>query len=577
LKKNWKLKTLFTESIHGNSIDYISFIENVKDKVKLSDTFLHLLYLRGITNHEEILKFFKPCTERLYDPFLMKDMDIACNRILKAIESKEKIMITSDYDVDGTCGAAIFYLFMKKFGIECEVYIPERESEGHGISEQSIYLAKREGINLIVAIDFGITAYDKIELANSLGVEFIICDHHQLPEKIPRALAVLDPLRPDCNYPSKDLCGTGVAFKLIQAVCQKLNEPDYPLELLDYVAIATATDFADLTDENRIMVDIGFDLLNKKKRPSLKKLVDSIDLQKNEITSTGVIFSIASKLNAVCRLGDAKESFDFLICEDDKELEKRLSDLDETNSDKREIGYEITKQAIEMVENTNPQEMLNSIIIHNPDWHPGVVSIVAARLVEKYNLPTVVLATSNGVIKGSARSINGFNIYEALKYCGEYLIQYGGHCHAAGLELLPENLEIFKKKFYEFASQEYKNVDTLTDFEIEAEVKFCEINREFLFILNYFPPYGPGNPQPLFLTKNVLIEEEPKLLKNNSHLIRLKEIDSNTSVNAFIPSSQGLDKELVLGRQCDVCYSINQKSKNFNSLTINVRDIEIKN
>jgi len=577
LKKNWKLKTLSTEDIHGSSKDYISFIENVKDKVKLSDTFLHLLYLRGITNHQEILKFFKPSSNKLYDPFLMKDMDIACDRILKAIDDKEKIMITTDYDVDGTCGAAIFHNFLKKFGIECEVYIPERESEGHGISEQSIYLAKDMGIKLIVAIDFGITAYQKVELANSIGIEFIICDHHQLPEQIPNALAVLDPLRPDCEYPSKNLCGTGVAFKLIQAVCNYLGEPDYPYSLLDYVAIATATDFSQLIDENRIIVDIGFDLLNKRQRPSLKKLTDSIEHQNYEINNTGVIFSIASKLNAVCRLGDAKRAFEFLICEDDGKLEEMLSDMDETNSDKREKGYEITKQATEMIESEYQDKNINSIILHNPAWHPGVVSIVAARLVEKYNLPTVVLTTCNGVMKGSARSMNGFNMYEALKYCQKYLIQYGGHYHAAGLELDPGNLEIFKEKFFEYASTVYKNIDTTTDFEIEAEIKLGEINREFLYILNYFPPYGPGNPQPLFMTKNLVIDGEPRLLRNNSHLIRFKENETNTSVNAYLPYAAGTNSVLSEGKICDVCYSINQKYKNFHSLTLNVRDLEIKN
>ena len=577
MKKNWKLKTLFTEDIHGNSTDYISFVENVKDKVKLSDTFLHLLYLRGITNHQEILKFFKPSSNKLYNPFLMKDMDIACERMLKVIRDKEKIIVTTDYDVDGTCGAAIFHHFLKKFGVDCEVYIPERESEGHGISEQSIYLAKESGIKLIVAIDFGITAYQKVELAKTVGVEFIICDHHQPPEKIPEALAVLDPLRPDCNYPSKNLCGTGVAFKLIQAVCDKLGEKDFPFSLLDYVAIATATDFSQLTDENRILVDIGFDLLNKRKRPSLKKLTDSIEHQNYEINNTGVIFSIASKLNAVCRLGDAKKAFDFLICEDGSKLDTMLSELDETNTDKREIGYEITKQATEMIESENSDNNPNSIILHNPAWHPGVVSIVAARLVEKYNLPTVVLTTCNGVIKGSARSMNGFNMYQALKYCEKYLIQYGGHYHAAGLELEPSNLEIFKKKFNEYASTVNKNIDTTTEFEIEAEIKLKEINREFLYILNYFPPYGPGNPQPLFMTKNLLIDGEPKLLRNNSHLIRLKELDTNTSVNAYLSYNACTDNEIADGQICDVCYSINQKCKNLHSLTINVRDLEIKN
>jgi len=571
----WELKKIKPEPDDGHTVAYDDFVSNVKNKVKLSDIFLWLLYLRGITTHLDILKFFKPELSKLYDPFLMKDCNVACERIQNVISDKERIMITSDYDVDGTCGASLFYLFLKQFGIESEVYIPDRENEGYGISENAINFARHSGIRLIVAIDFGITAAEKIKLAKSYGIDFIICDHHQPPEAIPDALAVLDPLRTDCDYPYKHLCGTGVAFKLIQAVCTKLGREELPYSYLDLVALATASDIAPLTDENRILSSSGFEQMNMNPRPAIKKIVSNIKINGALINTTSVIFSIAPRLNAVGRLGDAKRAFEFLTCENDSKLSLLSSELNETNIDRREMDQEITKQAIEIYEANYQNKYPYSIVLHKEDWHPGVIGIVAARLVEKYNLPAIVLTTINSVAKGSARSVNGFNIYETLKSCENYLIQFGGHCHAAGLEIETGNIDRFRKEFNEIASKHIKLKDSIPEIEVDAEIKLADIDYVFLNVLNYFEPYGPGNPQPVFVTRNLEIEGQVRVLKNYTHLFRVKENDTGKYNDTYFPFSFEYTEEIKEGRKCDICYTFDIFYwNNFPHTKLKIKDIK---
>ncbi|MCX6165525.1 MAG: single-stranded-DNA-specific exonuclease RecJ, partial [Ignavibacteriae bacterium] len=410
MKKIWKLKKLYPElsSEAGREIDlFISDIRNLKAKVQLPDKLLRILYSRGITDYHKVVKFFKPTKEKLYDPFLMKDCDKATERILKAIIGKEKIMVLGDYDVDGTCGASMFHLFLKHFGLDSSVYIPDRIKEGYGISLDAIEKAKNEDINLIVAIDCGITAYEKVKYAKTVGVDFIICDHHQPPEQIPDALAVLDPLRKDCSYPYKFLCGAGVAFKLIQAVCQKLNEVDFANSLIDFVALATSSDIVPITDENRILVNEGFRMINTKPRPSLKTLMEKVGLKENSINTNNIVYSLAPRINAVGRLGDAKRAVELLTSVDPKELDELAHTLDLENTNRRELDKTITDDAFKIFEEINKNGKYYSIVLYNKEWHPGVIGIVAARLVEKYNVPSIVLTSVNGVAKGSARSING--------------------------------------------------------------------------------------------------------------------------------------------------------------------------
>lgn len=581
MKKIWKLKNLYpeTSSEAGRGIDsFISDIRNLKAKVQLPDKLVRILYSRGITDYYKIIKFFKPTKEKLYDPFLMKDCDLATERILKAIERKEKLMVLGDYDVDGTCGASMFHLFLKHFGLDSSVYIPDRIKEGYGISVSSIDFAKNEGVNLIVAIDCGITAYEKVKYAKENGIEFIICDHHQPPGQIPDALAVMDPLRVDCEYPYKSLCGTGVAFKLIQAVCQKLNDIEFAYTLMDFVAIATSSDIVPITDENRILVNEGFSLINTKTRPSLKTLIEKVGLKENTINTNNIVYSLAPRINAVGRLGDAKRAVELMTSENPNELDELAHVLDMENKNRRELDKSITDDAFKVFEELNNNEKFYSIVLHDKEWHPGVIGIVAARLVEKYNVPSIVLTSINGIAKGSARSINGFNIYEALKQCEDKLIQFGGHCHAAGLEIALENIEAFRKQFNAIAKDELTKHELQPEIEIDSELNFDEINNVFLNILSFFEPYGPGNTVPVFVTNNLQVVGTVKNAKSDTKIFKVKDPESKKIFEAVFFLSKDYEEEIKSGNYIDMCYSLEKNIWNGKeSIKLRVRDAKLHN
>lgn len=594
MNKNWKLKTIYTQDRSVQNEDIAAFIQevrNLKSNVQLPELILELLYMRGISDYHKMLKYFKPTFTKLYDPLMMKDCDIACDRISEVIQNKERIMILGDYDVDGTCGVSMFYLFMKKFGLDQEYYIPDRITEGYGISFQSIDHAKKNNIKLIVAIDCGITAYDKVEYAKTLGIDFIICDHHQPPEKIPEALAVMDPLRTDDNYPFKYLCGTGVAFKLVQAVSNKLDRQDIPASLIDLVAVATASDIVPLRDENRIIVKEGFEAMNSKPRLSLKILIESSKLQIGNLTTSNIVFTVAPRINAVGRLGDAKRAVELLTCEDNEKIKEFTFILNDENQNRREIDKTITDDAFRMFEEINSFKNRSSIVIYNEDWHPGVIGIVAARLVEKYNLPSIVLTKVNGVAKGSARSINTFNIYEALKDCQDQLIQFGGHFHAAGLEIEIDRIDEFRESFNDIAEERITKEQLIPEIEVDAEVTFDELTPKLIQILSFFEPYGPENMTPVFKTKNVEVVDKVYFTeKSNTHIFKVKDSDSNKKFEAVFfnsheyrdtepngNSKNGKANKLIIkeGNNFDICYSIDKnfwKGREYTKLRI--RDIK---
>lgn len=579
MKKIWKLKKLYPElsSEEGREINsFISDIRNLKAKVQLPDKLLRILYSRGITDYHKVVKFFKPTKEKLYDPFLMKDCDVATDRIIKAINDKEKILVLGDYDVDGTCGASMFHLFLKHFGLESLVYIPDRIKEGYGISLNAIEKAKNENIKLMVAIDCGITAYDKIEYAKTFGVEFIICDHHQPPEQIPEALAVLDPLRKDCSYPYKFLCGTGVAFKLIQAVCQKQNQIEFANSLIDFVALATSSDIVPITDENRILVNEGFKLINSKPRPSLKTLMEKVGLKENSINTNNIVYSLAPRINAVGRLGDAKRAVELLTSEDPRELGELALTLDLENTNRRELDKTITDDAFKIFEEINKNGKYYSIVLYNKEWHPGVIGIVAARLVEKYNVPSIVLTYVSGVAKGSARSINGFNLYEALKKCEDKLIQFGGHCHAAGLEISIDKIDEFREIFNEIAKEELTKNELQPEIEIDSELRFDEINNVFVNILSFFEPYGPGNSVPVFVTDNVQVVGAVKNAKSDTHIFKVRDSESKRIFDAVFFLSKSYSDIIKTGNCVDICYSIDRSLWNGReSVKLRIKDLKL--
>lgn len=590
MKKIWKLKTLYSQD-RSEDIDIDAFtkeMRSLKTNVQLPDIILRLLYIRGIRDYHKVLKFFRPSIDKLYDPILMKDCDKAAHRVIEAIDNKENIMILGDYDVDGTCGVSMFYLFLKKnFGLEPDIYIPDRIDEGYGISVQAINLAKEKKISLIIAIDCGITAAEKIDYAKSIGVDFIICDHHQPPAKIPDAVAVMDPVREDDDYPFKYLCGTGVAFKLAQRISAIKGNPDMPNSLIDLVAIATASDIVPLYDENRILVKEGFELINKKPRLSLKVLIESSGLKVGNLTTSNMVFTLAPRINAVGRLGDAKRAVELLTCEDNEKINEFAFILNDENQNRREIDKTITDDVYKIYDESKMLENKRSIVIHNEEWHPGVVGIVAARLVEKYNMPSIVLTTVNGVGKGSARSINSFNIYEALKQCTDLLIQFGGHYHAAGLEIELSKIDEFKKVFNEIASNEISDAQMIPEIEVDAEISLEELNEKIIKILSFFEPFGPENMAPVFVTKDLQIIGDVRFTnKANTHIFKVMENDTKKIFESIFFNSpdyrydektdaDGKGK-IRTGNYCDICYSVDRSFWNGREYTkLRIRDMVI--
>lgn len=590
MKKNWKPKELTPRnSIRGGNASVDEEVLNslreelrsLKRNFDLPDFILRLLHLRKLTTPESVRKFFYTSSEHaksnlddLHDPFKLKDCETACGRIVSAVDSKEKIMILGDYDVDGTCGVSLFCMFLQELGLEPEIYIPDRISEGYGISFNSVDHAESLGIKLIVSIDCGITANEKVAYATGKGIEIIICDHHQPPDEIPGALAVIDAHRADDDYPYKDLCGTGVAYKLASAVSLRLGKPGLANKYLDLVAVATASDIVPITGENRILVKEGLRLLNSQPRNSFRKLIELSGLEGKPLTTGNIVFTLAPRINAVGRMGDAKRAVQLLTCDDASTITEFANVLQNVNEDRREVDKNITDGIFKMFEECEEFGNGNSIVIYNKDWHPGVVGIVAARLVEKYHKPSIVLTEVNGYAKGSARSINSFNIYDALKQCNDSLRQFGGHYYAAGLELEVEKIEEFKKQFNEVASKGLTLEQLEHVIEYDCEVEFSQLSEKVMKILNYFEPYGPENLAPVFVTRDLKIVGDVRKAKADTHIFRVLEEKSGKFFECVFFNSASYSDEIIPGMYCDICYSIDRNFWNNREYTkLRIRDL----
>ena len=565
MEKIWKLKQLYPEDGGKGYAQFDAFINEVRNlngKIKIPESVAKLLYMRGVTDYSKVFKFFKPTIDKLYDPLLMKGCDIATKRIIQCIESKEKVMVLGDYDVDGIIGASMFSLFLKHNGIDVSVFIPNRINQEYGLSNYAIDEAQSKGIKLLVAIDCGITATNTVEYANEKGIQIIVCDHHQPPDQLPEAFAIMDPIQQGCEYPFKHLCGTGVAYKLIQSVCTIRNDLKFAYSLLDFVAIATSSDIVPIIDENRILVNEGFNIINNNPRLSIKALIEKIGIKESKVNTTNIVFSLAPRINAVGRLGEASRAVDLLTSEDESMMTELATILDDENANRREIDKIITENAFELYEDEFKEANDYCIVLHNNDWHPGVISIVAARLVEKYNRPAIVLTTIKDSAKGSARSINGFNVYEALKKCEHLLIQYGGHCHAAGLEIEVKNIDELRRQVNEIAMDELVKEELLPEIEVDMELSFEEIDHTFTKILSFFEPFGPGNPQPIFITRNVKIVDDVKYTKTDAHVFKISNGKSDKVWNAIYYNSKKFEGKIVKDAVCDICYSIEKNFKN---------------
>ena len=530
-----------------------------------------ILVQRGLNTFDKAKKFFRPKLEDLYDPFLMKDMDIAVDRIQNAISKKEKILIYGDYDVDGVTSVALVYSYLVKNYSNVIKYIPDRYKEGYGISRQGIDYAKSEKVHLIISLDCGITAIDKINYANELEIDFIICDHHIPLEKLPNAIAVLDPKRKDCKYPFKDLCGCGIGFKLIQALAVIDNKPfDDLIVYLDLVAIAIAADIVPIIDENRVLAFYGIKQINKNPRTGLREMINSV---KSKIKINDLIFRIAPRINSSGRMDKAISSVELLIQKNDKNLDDLSEKIELLNTERRIKQEIIINEALEEIKNQK-QKKTFSTIVYKEDWHKGVIGIVASKLMDYYYKPTVVLTKSEDLIVGSVRSVKGLDIYNVLKKCKNGLIQFGGHKYAAGVTLNKNKLNEFKKMFEENVKSSISEDQRIRSIYYESEIKFAEITHKLYRILEQLAPFGPKNSKPLFVTHKCQDTGASRLVGKEKDHLRIEVIDNyGGRISGIAFSKADYISDIKKQKKFSILYSIDKNEYNGKSnIEINVRD-----
>ena len=487
----------------------------LQQSLNVSFALCKILVQRGIDTFDKARDYFRPQLSHLHDPFLMKDMNKAVARILSAINDHEKILVFGDYDVDGTTSVACMYRFLKKIYAEDQIafYVPHRYREGYGVSKQGIDFAKQNGFTLIISLDCGIKSFDLISYARMLDLDFIVCDHHLPDDQLPPAIAILNPKQSDCGYPYKELCGCGVGFKLITALCMRLGLPEEEYtSYLDLVVTAIGADIVPITGENRVLAFFGMHKLNTNPSPGLKALIQLSGVEK-KFSINNVVFIIAPRVNAAGRMDDAKKAVLMFIEDDYARALEYAEMLHSDNTDRKEADTNITEEACAMIEGDSIMISRKTTVVFKSHWHKGVVGIVASRLIEKYYRPTVVLAKSGEFVGGSARSVPGFNLYEAIHACREYLIGYGGHFAAAGMTMLPENVDAFSDKFEEIVASVIEPHLLIPEILIDAEIDFKNITRSFYNILTQMEPFGPENLRPVFITRNVHDTSWSKVVK----------------------------------------------------------------
>lgn len=553
-------------------------VKSLADSLNISEILARLLINRNIKSFPQARYFFKPDLEGLHNPFLMNGMRAAARRVIQAITSNEKILVFGDYDVDGTCSTALMYMFLKELGANVQFFIPNRLRDGYGITINSIDYVNTTGTTLMISVDCGITAVEETAYADSLGIDMIICDHHQPREVIPPAFAVLDPLKPGCKYPFKYLSGAGVAFKLAQAVAALIGNQSLPMKYLDLVAMAGAADIVPLSDENRILVMYGLTLINRSPRPGLVALMKATRIEPGQLNAGQIVFSIAPRINAAGRLSDAKIAVELLMTDDIDRAIELSSQLETENWERRKLDEETLNSALEKVVRVHDLDKDMALVLHEEEWHPGVIGIVASRLVELYYRPTVMLTTIDGVAKGSARSIPNFNIYEALQQCSDLLNHYGGHQAAAGLSINIANIPEFRRRFNLLASQQIKNDDLIPQIEIDSKIKLSEITPKFLRILHQFAPFGPENPRPVFLSEDVTHTGFVRKVGHNHLLMQLKQ-NGNEKIFDAIGFDLGHFESQIKDKltRIDIVYTIdniNKESKPHPQLRI--KDLRVR-
>ena len=557
----------------------------------ISPVLANLLVQRGIDTLEKAKKFFNPQLSDLHDPFLMKDMDKAVERVERAVRNREKIMVYGDYDVDGTTAVALVYKFLRQIGHkDLLFYIPDRYTEGYGISTKGIDHAARKGATLIIALDCGIKAIEKVDYAKRKGVDFIICDHHLPAEEIPRAVAVLDPKRVDCSYPFDELSGCGVGFKLVQAYCQKNGIPFQQIEpLLDLLAVSIASDIVPLVDENRILAHYGLLRLNASPSKGLLSIIKICGLDRHNITIDDIVFKIGPRINAAGRMRmdendeNAAPSGGYaavnLLIEGNESLAEEFgSVIDGFNQDRKCIDRSVTQEAHDFIEAHAELKAAKSTVIYNPRWMKGIVGIVASRLIETYYRPTVVLTMSNGFVTGSARSVPGFDLYQAIESCSDLLENFGGHMYAAGLTMRPENVGEFTRRFNAYVEENIDPQMLVPQVDIDSELLFSDITPAFRKDLNRFQPFGPGNTAPVFATCGVSNHGDAKLVGMECEHLRMDLMQRqkpNTTIQTIAFQQPTHYEWIRAGHPIDVCYQIVENHyRGSVSVQLRIKDIK---
>ncbi|WP_259066295.1 single-stranded-DNA-specific exonuclease RecJ [Mucilaginibacter sp. X4EP1] len=532
-----------------------------------------LLINRGIKDYEAAKLFFRPDERHLHDPFLMKDMEKAVERIETAIAAGEKILIYGDYDVDGTTAVSLVYSFFKKYYDKLEYYIPDRYLEGYGISTISIDYAEKNDFKLIIALDCGIKSVDKIAYANTKGIDYIIGDHHLPGAELPEAVAVLDPKRVDCEYPYKELSGCGIGFKLIQAYAEKNDIPfEEVTQYLDLVCISIACDIVHITGENRVLAHLGLQKINTNPSMGVKTLMD-VAGRGNCYTISDVVFLLGPRINAAGRIDDAKHAVELLIASNETTAKEKSELINVRNTERKGHDLSITDEALSIIDNNEELIGRKSTVVFNENWHKGVIGIVASRLTEKYYRPTIVLTRSNGHVAGSARSVLGYDLYEALCGCSDLLIQFGGHKYAAGLTMHPENVDAFINRFEEVVSSTIKPEQLIQQIQIDAELRLSQVEPKFFRILNQFAPFGPENMAPVFLSKNVYVSGSAGLVGGN-HLKMTVIQEGSAGFEAIAFNHGEYLSKIKKDVPFDICYAIEENVwKERRTIQLNIKGI----
>ncbi|MTI21893.1 single-stranded-DNA-specific exonuclease RecJ [Fulvivirga sp. RKSG066] len=545
------------------------------ESINVSQPIASILAQRGKTSFDEAKAFFRPKLSMLHDPFLMADMHAAVDRVYEAIQGQEKILVYGDYDVDGTTSVALFFGAINKFYHRSDFYIPDRYKEGYGISKQGIDFAIENGYSLIVALDCGIKSVELISYARDNGIDFVICDHHRPGDELPPAIALLDPKRADCEYPYKELPGCGIGFKLLQALSKKYPELKIdPFDFLDLVAVSIASDIVPIDGENRVLAYYGIKKLMDSPKPGLKALMRLAGVPK-KVTITGIVFGLAPRINAAGRIDHAKTSVHMLLSESEEEAYHFCDKLNLKNNQRRDFDSSITQEALAMIEESDNLKIAKSTVLFNNSWHKGVIGIVASRCIEKFHRPTIILTESNNKATGSARSVPGFDVYEAISQCSDLLDQFGGHMYAAGLTMDVDKVPLFQEKFEEVVSGSIPEELLTPQIEIDTVIDFDQITANFFSVLDQMEPFGPANPKPVFMAENVFVYGHIKLIKGKHLKFTAQQVDRDKKFEVIGFNLAPIEKKLADGVLFKMVFTIEENHfRGMTSIQLNVKDIK---